>query len=171
MAEAINVIQRTQIIKVDPVTGDIVVNNAGPSGPGGVGSPGPTGPPGPPGIGSVPIVIDLPYELFVGLAPGSGFTWTEVDIDVYAAYIHRFTVHSTSVSDFAVAVTSQPDGAGEEMLTAAGFPTNDMKLSWVWWLNNDDSPRAKKMYIGVRNTGAIPSTFSITDMRGYALEV
>lgn len=170
MSGELNVISRTQTIFVDPVSGSVSIINAGPIGP--VGLTGPTGPTGADGgLTTVLLNITTPITLFTLLAPIPDYTWTEVDIGCYAALFVRFTILSSASSNFSYKLTSQPSGAGDEMLTAAGFPTAESILSWPWWYNNNKSPRETKMYIGIRNTGAIPSTFTITDLRGYSLEV
>jgi|SRR5580765_618188 hypothetical protein len=111
MSDEINVISRTQVIIVEPISGSVAVLNEGPMGPTGVTGPaGPQGPKGDPGAGGA----IAPYGLIayarsnansspVSTAietdvPGLAVTWTAVAGRRYRTTV-RASYSSTAASD------------------------------------------------------------------------
>lgn len=100
------------------------------------------------------------------IAPSGEFTWgTLIGVNP-EALVWRFKLHNTGSLNWAVQVWSQPMGAGELMFEAIGIGDTDYQCSWPWRFQNQQSPAANEMYIGIRNIDGPTSTFTLVDMRG-----
>lgn len=130
----------------------------------------PTGPPDRPatiaGGGSLSAVALGPVTLFSALAPLPDYSWTSVAGVGALSLVYRFQVGSSSSINWAVRVTSLPDGDGDPMFEAVGIGDTVYQCSWPWIY---DTAGSTDLYIGIRNIAGAASDFSLATLLAVKL--
>lgn len=130
--------------------------------PGAAGGPGAQGPPGAPGS-SQKIVIS---NVALGSQSGSqtDFTWYTIPDVAIRGFASLFTVTANTAGQFDVEVRGSGSSSGTLLLQAFGVTSTSYSNSLPWYVEND-SGTGTALYVGIRNTGSDPRTYTLTSLR------